>query len=89
MLKEGDAFRVISAARALNRRTIMGRLVLSRKPGERVALDVRGLRLWVTVDMSDHNHIRLIIDAPREVVITREELLAEAEDDAVRRADRG
>ncbi len=68
----------------------MSLLVLTRSPGERTALDVRGVRVWVTVDLDRHGKIKLIIDAPREVIVTREEIMRAlaSENEMLRRADR-
>lgn len=51
-------------------------LVLSRMANQRVAIDLDGVRVWLTVVQLDGNKVRLGIDAPREVTITREELFA-------------
>jgi carbon storage regulator len=46
-------------------------LVLGRKPGEYVVIDDKVI---VKVVKSDEGHLRLAIDAPREVKIVRGEL---------------
>lgn len=46
-------------------------LVLTRKLGERVQI---GENIWVQVVKIDGNQIRLGIDAPKDVVINREEV---------------
>ena len=48
-------------------------LILSRKVGERIYI---GNDIVVTVTMIDRGKIRLGIQAPREISINREELLA-------------
>ncbi len=56
----------------------MSLLTLSRKDGEWVRLEVAGILIWVGVS---HNgrHQRITIDAPREVIIHRDEVLPPAE----------
>ena len=46
-------------------------LVLSRKLGERIVI---GDRIVVTVVKLDHGHVRLGIEAPREIAVFREEI---------------
>ena len=53
-------------------------LVLSRKPGERVKIS-DDPAIWVTVVDAKGDTIRLGFDAPRDVLILREEI---ADDDA-------
>ena len=54
-------------------------LVLSRKVGERVLLDVPGRPpIWVTVVSNQSGKVRLGFDADRTVGIWREELLPDA-----------
>lgn len=51
-------------------------LVLSRKLGEKIMITVPGAgELWITVVDIDRGKIRLGIDAPREWVVMRQELL--------------
>jgi carbon storage regulator CsrA len=50
-------------------------LVLSRKPGERVMIDVGGVRVTVVLVDVDRNKVRLGFVAPLDVQILREELL--------------
>ncbi len=50
----------------------MGRLVLSRKVGQRVRI---GKNIWVEVLEIDRNQIRLGFEGPLDVPIFREELL--------------
>lgn len=47
-------------------------LVLGRKPGEYVKI---GDDIIVKVVKSEEGHLRLAIDAPKDVIITRGELL--------------
>lgn len=54
-------------------------LVLGRAKGERIRITVNGVMIWVTVTEIDRGKVRLGITAPREVVISREELLPESE----------
>jgi carbon storage regulator len=49
-------------------------LVLGRKPGEYVMI---GGNIMVKVVKSEDGHLRLAIDAPREVTIVRGEILEE------------
>lgn len=54
-------------------------LVLSRKPDERIILQVDGLRdIELTVVRIDHNKVRLGIDADSSVTILRSELIPES-----------
>jgi carbon storage regulator len=46
-------------------------LVLSRKLGESIVIDDR---IVVTVVKVDHGHVRLGIEAPREIAVFREEI---------------
>lgn len=54
-------------------------LVLKRVVGERVRLKVGDVIVWITVVNLDRNgrgaNVRLGLDAPREVIIHREEML--------------
>ncbi|MBT4866263.1 MAG: carbon storage regulator [Planctomycetaceae bacterium] len=52
-------------------------LVLSRKPGERILI---GDNVTVTIVRIGPNNVRLGIDAPRDMNIVREELLADPQD---------
>tara|TARA_Y100000034_G_scaffold42710_1_gene52269 strand:+ start:9579 stop:9761 length:183 start_codon:yes stop_codon:yes gene_type:complete len=53
-------------------------LVLSRKPDERIILQVDGLQdIELTVVRIDHNKVRLGIEADEKVTILRSELLPE------------
>ncbi len=49
-------------------------LVLGRKPGEYVVIDDN---IVVKVVKSDEGHLRLAIDAPRDIAIVRGELYEE------------
>jgi carbon storage regulator CsrA len=52
-------------------------LALTRKSGERLAIDTPAGRIWVlVVDAPIGGKVRLGIDAPGDVRVTREELLA-------------
>jgi carbon storage regulator len=51
-------------------------LVLGRKPGEYVMI---GDKIKVTVIKSDYGNLRLAIEAPQDVEITRGEIVAELE----------
>lgn len=53
----------------------MGLLVLSRRPGERVAVDHAGERLWVAVVLDERGRLRLSFDGPRSFDVSREEIL--------------
>jgi carbon storage regulator len=48
-------------------------LVLSRKPGERIRI---GKDIWVTIISIDGRRVQVGIDAPIELIISREELLS-------------
>lgn len=50
----------------------MPKLVVTRKPGERIMID--GGRIVVTVVQVDGGRVRVGIEAPVDVVIDREEL---------------
>ena len=47
-------------------------LVLSRKLGDKIKI---GENIWITVVDIDRGKVRIGIDAPRDVVVMREELL--------------
>lgn len=51
-------------------------LVITRKPGEWVRVRVGEVELWVGVSDVDRNKVRLAFEAPPDVEISREELLA-------------
>ena len=51
-------------------------LILTRRPGENVLI---GDNIKVTILDVDRNQVRIGIDAPQEVKIVREELLAEGD----------
>jgi carbon storage regulator CsrA len=54
-------------------------LSLGRHCGERVAIDVGGVRVWVTLlAVLSKTKIRLGFEAPRDVKISREEILPPA-----------
>jgi len=48
-------------------------LVLSRKLGDKIKI---GENIWITVVDIDRGKVRIGIDAPRNVVVMREELLS-------------
>ncbi len=52
-------------------------LVIGRKPGESVVIDDK---ITVKVVKSEDGHLRLAIDAPREISITRGELYEQSND---------
>jgi carbon storage regulator CsrA len=49
-------------------------LILGRKPGERIVLDIGEIQIVVTMLEWKGNHARLGFDAPKDVLILREEL---------------
>ena len=51
-------------------------LALTRKSGERVAIDTPAGRIWVLVVRVDGGKVRLGVDAPGDCRILRGELLA-------------
>ena len=51
-------------------------LILTRRPGETILI---GDNIKVTILDVDRNQVRIGIDAPQEVKIVREELLAEGD----------
>lgn len=54
----------------------MQMLVLSRKNGQRVRLEVNGVVIWVTLIETGWNRAKLGFEAPlKDCVIAREELL--------------
>ena len=53
----------------------MGTLSLTRKFNERIRLKVGETIIWIKVGELDRQRVRLMFDAPREVLIHREELL--------------
>lgn len=50
-------------------------LVLTRKAGERLRISVNGVECWVTAWKIDRNKVYLSFDAPKEVMILREEVI--------------
>lgn len=50
-------------------------LVLSRSVGERVRIDVGGVHVWVMVADVWDGRVRLAFNAPKDVVVLREELV--------------
>lgn len=52
-------------------------LVLGRKPGEYVVINLNDVDVKIQVVKSDDGHLRLAIDAPREIKITRGEIWEE------------
>lgn len=51
-------------------------LVLSRKVGERIRiLTPKGEVIWVTIVDVDRGKVRVGIEAPRDIVVHREELI--------------
>ncbi len=57
-------------------------LALTRKSGERLAIDTPAGRIWVLVVRVNGEKVRLGIDAPADVHVAREELLARDSTDA-------
>jgi len=54
-------------------------LVLKIKEGERFLLDVNGLSCWVGVAGVSAGAARLVVDAPRNVMVIREKIIKELE----------
>jgi carbon storage regulator CsrA len=50
----------------------MGWLALGRRTGERIRI---GEDIWVEVDAAEAGRVRVKVRAPRDVVVSREELL--------------
>lgn len=60
----------------------MGRLVITRKHGQRVLLrGPLGEETWITVQEDNKGRVRLIFDAPADVQILRAELLEKGKRD--------
>lgn len=59
-------------------------LVLSRRVGERVRI---GQDIWVSVETVDRGVVRLNFDAPSEIRILREEIIARQETEEQHAAD--
>lgn len=57
-------------------------LVLSRKRGERIKICI-GNGIWITLVEIDRGKARIGIEAPRDVPIYREELLAKPDGDSL------
>ena len=49
-------------------------LVLSRDRGEKIVIEVDGVRVWITVDAVRNGRTRLVVDAPPEAAVYREEV---------------
>lgn len=58
-------------------------LILTRKPGESIQI---GDEISVTVLMVKGNQVRIGINAPRNIIVVRDELLKKGEHDANNRA---
>lgn len=58
-------------------------LILTRKPGESILI---GDDISVTVLMVKGNQVRIGINAPRDIIVVRDELLKKGEPDANNRA---
>ncbi len=58
-------------------------LILTRKPGESIQI---GDEISVTVLMVKGNQVRIGINAPRDIIVVRDELLKKGEHDANNRA---
>jgi carbon storage regulator CsrA len=54
-------------------------LVLSRKPGERIRLQMGTEIVWITIVAVDGGKVRVGVEAAMSVHVAREELLPEAE----------
>jgi sRNA-binding carbon storage regulator CsrA len=50
------------------------RLILTRKPGERVRVEIGGVVGWVTIIEQRKSGVRVAFEFPRNVKITREEV---------------
>jgi sRNA-binding carbon storage regulator CsrA len=50
------------------------RLILTRKPGERVRVEIGGVEGWVTIVEQRTHSVRVAFEFPRNVKITREEV---------------
>jgi sRNA-binding carbon storage regulator CsrA len=50
------------------------RLILTRKPGERVRVEIGGVVGWVTIVEQRKSSVRIGFEFPRSVTITSEEL---------------
>ena len=58
-------------------------LVLGRKRGERLAIDTANGRVWVSVvACTEGSKVRIGVDAPADVTVTREELISEVRQEA-------
>ena len=56
-------------------------LVISRKREERVLVKIGGQKCWITVCDLRGDKVRMGFDAPREVIIHREEVVRVIEED--------
>jgi sRNA-binding carbon storage regulator CsrA len=55
------------------------RLILTRKPGERVRVEIGGVVGWVTIVEQRKSGVRVAFEFPRTVRITREEVEPEGD----------
>jgi sRNA-binding carbon storage regulator CsrA len=55
------------------------RLILTRKPGERVRVEIGGVVGWVTIVEQRTHSVRVAFEFPRTVTITREEVEPESD----------
>jgi sRNA-binding carbon storage regulator CsrA len=55
------------------------RLILTRKPGQRVRIEIDGVEGWVTIVEQRTHSVRVAFEFPRCVTITREEVEPESD----------
>lgn len=67
----------------------MGRLSMSRRPGERIVLQVPGYdAIWIALGSIKNSRIQISIDAPNAVRIWREEVLEQQQERSPPKEDR-
>jgi len=63
----------------MQKKSMLKGLSLGVKFGERVLLKKGDTEIWVGVNSDTRKRIKLIVDAPKDVIIVREEILARKE----------
>ena len=54
-------------------------LILERKIDERIRVTMGGIEVWIQIVEVRYGRVKVGIDAPREAVIQREEIIVETE----------
>jgi carbon storage regulator CsrA len=60
-------------------------LVLGRQTGERIYLETSDGPIWITIINTERGRCRLGVEAPRTVIVMREELLSDEQKERSKR----